>query len=120
MSLETDFRPWGHYEVLLDEPTYKIKRIFIEPGHRLSYQKHLKREELWTVVQGEMTVVIESEESIHHPGDVIHVPCEALHRMGNKGSETVILIEIQRGSYFGEDDIIRVQDDYAREDEPVA
>ena len=112
--LESELRPWGRFDVLLDEKYCKVKQIIVRPGQRLSYQKHFKREELWTVVSGELTVVIDGFESVHQVGDSIHIPKESLHRMINRTNDDVIVIEIQRGDYFGEDDIVRIEDDYSR------
>jgi len=119
LETETDAQtscdtPWGRWEVLLDADYCKVKRIIVNPGQRLSYQKHFKREEVWTVVQGEATITLDGKTTVHKPGDVIHIPFQAAHRMGNQGTEPMVIIEIQRGTYFGEDDIIRLEDDYGR------
>ena len=108
--------PWGKWEVLLDEPTYKVKRITVNPGHRLSYQKHFKRKEHWMIVQGESTVTLDDREIPLKSGEHIDIDLEVAHRIANYGSEPVVFIEIQQGSYFGEDDIIRLEDDYGRND----
>ncbi|NQY73195.1 MAG: phosphomannose isomerase type II C-terminal cupin domain [Candidatus Margulisbacteria bacterium] len=112
--LETEERPWGRYDVLLDEDCCKVKKITVNPHARLSYQKHLRREEVWTIVQGTAIITLDGQEMEHSAGDVIHIPKEAAHRIANTKDETVIFIEIQRGDYFGEDDIIRIEDDYGR------
>ena len=112
--LEVDHRPWGHYEVLLDSEHYKVKRITVNPGHRLSSQKHTKRQEYWTVVEGEGTVMLNDELHTLDPGDTIAIPKEAWHRIGNQSDSNLVFIEVQRGEYFGEDDIVRSQDDYGR------
>lgn len=108
--------PWGSWEVLDDNDNYKVKKIIIKPGQRLSYQKHFKREEFWIMVQGQAEVVLDGV--IHHlsPGQTISIAQESLHRIGNpaNNSEDLIFIEIQRGTYFGEDDIVRLEDDYGR------
>ncbi len=114
MSLEAKDTPWGRWEVLLDAPYCKVKRIIVNPGHRLSYQRHQKREELWTIVQGKATVTLDGNVKIFSEGDVAHIPRGAAHRMGNDHKLPVVFIEIQRGSYFGEDDIVRLEDDYGR------
>ncbi|MBT3261601.1 phosphomannose isomerase type II C-terminal cupin domain [bacterium] len=110
----SDERPWGKWEILLDENYCKVKRITVKPHSRLSYQKHEKREELWTIVKGEGIVILKGEKVTVKPGNVVHIPTQAAHRMMNETDEAVIFIEIQRGSYFGEDDIIRLEDDYGR------
>ncbi len=84
------------------------------PGHRLSYQKHFKRYETWVIVAGTATVTLNGHCTEHQVGEIIRIPVEAEHRIANQGTETLILIEVQQGSYFGEDDIVRLEDDYAR------
>lgn len=106
--------PWGIWEVLLDEPTYKVKRLTVWPDRRLSYQKHFKRDEHWVVVGGIALVTLNGREIELHAGEAIDIPREAAHRIFNPGSEPLVLIEVQRGEYFGEDDIVRLQDDYGR------
>src|SRR5262252_2734776 len=108
--------PWGKWEVLLDEPNYKVKRIKVLPGKRLSYQKHFKRQEHWMIVEGEALVTLDGKEISLKTGDSIDIPMEAAHRIATMGKVPVVFIEVQRGSYFGEDDIVRLQDDYGRED----
>ena len=110
------FPPWGKWEVLVYEPSYKVKRITINPGHRLSYQKHFKRKEHWMIVQGEATVTLDGREIILKPGEYIDIGFHVAHRIANYGSEPMVFIEVQQGSYFGEDDIIRLEDDYGRSD----
>jgi len=106
--------PWGKWEVLQDEFDFKVKRIDVLPGKRLSYQKHSKRQEHWQIVRGEGKVTLDGCEYTLKPGDCINIPKESLHRIENTGSETLVFIEVQRGEYFGEDDIVRVEDDYGR------
>ncbi|MDF0718445.1 phosphomannose isomerase type II C-terminal cupin domain [Kaistella sp. PBT33-4] len=112
--LEIGERPWGKYYVLADEPTYKLKRIEVLPGHRLSYQYHHHRQEFWTVIQGEATVVLDGENHQLSYGMSIFIPQFSKHRIENNSSELLQFIEVQTGTYFGEDDIVRLQDDYAR------
>lgn len=112
---EFDERPWGNYTVLDDEATdHKVKRIVVSPGKRLSYQSHTKRSEHWFVVSGTATVVLDDVEYTVSPGSAIDVPVGAKHRCENRGSEPVVFIEVQHGTYFGEDDIVRYQDDFGR------
>jgi mannose-6-phosphate isomerase-like protein (cupin superfamily) len=108
--------PWGYWQVLDDNEIYKVKKISVKPGQRLSYQKHFKREEFWIIVQGQAEVVLNGEIHRLNPGQTISIPQESLHRVGNasSSSEDLIFIEIQRGEYFGEDDIVRLEDDYGR------
>ncbi len=106
--------PWGRWEVLLDELAYKVKRITVLPGKRLSYQKHFRRREHWMVVEGKGVVTIDDKEIHLKKGETIDIPQEAAHRMANNGDGDLTFIEIQQGEYFGEDDIIRLEDDYGR------
>ena len=106
--------PWGHWEVLLDTPTYKVKRLTVVPGASLSYQKHFRREEHWTVVQGEALVTLNDVEMRRTAGETIDIPRQAWHRLANPGAPDLVVIEVQCGDYFGEDDIVRRQDNYGR------
>lgn len=112
--IEKEDRPWGRYFVIHDESKYKIKRIEVEPCNRLSYQFHNKRSETWIIISGSATVTINDITKEYKEGDTIVIPLKAKHRLENKGKSQLILIEIQTGSYFGEDDIIRLSDDYGR------
>lgn len=112
--MEMEYRPWGEFYVLEDAITHKVKRIVVKPGGRLSYQYHNHRSEIWTVIDGEATVTLDGEVSTLGPSEVFRVPQGAKHRLENKGSAPLIIIEIQYGTYFGEDDIIRLDDDYNR------
>jgi len=112
--LESDERPWGRYDVLLDDTYCKVKKITVNPNKRLSYQKHQKREEFWTIVKGEAVVTLDDKEIPLTEGQNIHIPRQAAHRIANKSDSPVVFIEIQRGEYFGEDDIIRLEDDFGR------
>ena len=108
--------PWGTWEVLVDSQYCKVKRIIVKQNMRLSYQKHNHREETWFIVQGTATVILNDKEITIKPGESIFIPKQAAHRVGNFSSEELVFIEIQRGDYFGEDDIIRLQDDFGRTD----
>ena len=107
-------RPWGMYEVLLESNFAKVKRITVDPGGRLSYQYHHKRSEVWTCIYGKLSVTL--DEILHElePGDSIKIPQGAKHRAFNLSREKVEFIEVQTGTYFGEDDIVRIEDDYNR------
>ncbi|MDQ1523189.1 MAG: mannose-6-phosphate isomerase [Pyrinomonadaceae bacterium] len=109
-----DERPWGSFTVLDEGEDFKVKRIEVLPGKRLSYQKHAQRAEHWMVVAGAGLVTLDDEEITLRTGDSIDIPIEAKHRIENPGSEKLIFIEIQRGSYLGEDDIVRFSDDFGR------
>jgi mannose-6-phosphate isomerase len=111
---KTEHRPWGFYEVLSDEKDHKVKRITVEPGKRLSLQKHKQRKEHWFIVHGESIVTVGNEEKKVLCGQTIDIPQGSLHRIANIGEEKLVYIEVQLGDYFGEDDIERVEDDYGR------
>ena len=114
ISIESEQRPWGRFFVLNEEHTYKLKRIEVDPGGRLSYQYHYKRSEAWTIVEGVGTITLDGDEKEYNPGETILIPQGAKHRIENKGSQKVVFIEVQTGTYFGEDDIVRIEDDYNR------
>jgi cytidyltransferase-like protein len=119
--IEIGYRPWGVYYVLEDQPTFKIKKLIVSPGKRLSLQSHDKRSEHWVVVSGTASVEIREK---HHTDDVghhtlsvnesCHVPRGHLHRLSNYGDNHLVIIEVQCGDYTGEDDIIRYEDDFGR------
>jgi mannose-6-phosphate isomerase len=111
---ERDQRPWGDYEVLDDTPTFKVKRITVEPGQRLSYQRHEHRAEHWFVVGGSGLVTLDGTDREVEAGTAVDVPRGAAHRIQNTGDAPLVFIEVQRGTYFGEDDIERLSDDYGR------
>ncbi|HVB04683.1 MAG TPA: phosphomannose isomerase type II C-terminal cupin domain [Acidimicrobiales bacterium] len=111
-----DTRPWGSYTVLVDAPDHKVKSITVEPGKRLSYQRHERRSEHWFVVSGSGFVILDEVTTAIGPASVIDVPVGVAHRIGNTGEDDLVFIEVQHGDYFGEDDIIRLQDDYGRDD----
>lgn len=111
---EDSIRPWGRYLVIDDSPTFKVKEIWVKPGQRLSYQKHEKRAEHWFIVHGTGEVTLEGQVRKVGPGDSVNVPVGALHRIANTGEQELLFIEVQTGTYFGEDDIERVEDDFGR------
>jgi mannose-6-phosphate isomerase len=110
----TELRPWGSFTVLEEGRGYKIKRIEVKPGHRLSLQMHYHRSEHWIVVCGTAKVTCGDQEVIIHSNQSTYVPQGHSHRLENPGVIPLILIEVQNGEYLGEDDIIRFEDDYAR------
>jgi mannose-6-phosphate isomerase len=110
----TELRPWGSFTVLEEGRGYKIKRIEVKPGHRLSLQLHHHRSEHWIVVCGTAKVTCGETEIIISSNQSTYVPQCTAHRLENPGVIPLILIEVQNGEYLGEDDIIRLQDDYAR------
>ncbi len=107
-------RPWGRYEILQESDTHKVKCIWVLPGKRLSYQRHEKRAEHWFIVSGTALVTHNGDEIKMQSGDTIDVAIGDLHRIENIGIDDVVFIEIQSGSYFGEDDIERIEDDFGR------
>lgn len=111
----TGNRPWGTYTVLQDKEGYKIKRIIVKPGKRLSLQKHFHRNEHWIVVSGSATVTIEDKTFTLNPNESTYIKAGQLHRLENQGKLPLIIIEAQVGEYTGEDDIVRIEDDFKRE-----
>ena len=112
----TAYRPWGSYTVLEEADRYKIKRIEVKPGKRLSLQKHFHRSEHWIVVSGTALVRVGDDEKIVRANESVYIPMGELHRLENPGKIKLVLVEAQVGEYTGEDDIVRVEDDYKRED----
>lgn len=108
------YRPWGSYEVLLDSEKYKIKRIIVNPGKKLSLQKHFHRSEHWVVVSGTAEVTNGDKVLTVRPNESTYIPMGELHRLENKGKIDLIMIEVQVGEYTGEDDIVRIEDSYGR------
>ena len=111
---EFDERPWGSYEVLEERPGFKVKVLEVKPGARLSLQRHSRRGEHWVVVEGVADVVCGDRELQLQKGEHIHIPPETNHRLGNSGEVRLAIIEVQLGDYLGEDDIVRLEDDYQR------
>ncbi|MFM6928310.1 MAG: mannose-1-phosphate guanylyltransferase/mannose-6-phosphate isomerase [Bdellovibrio sp.] len=109
-----EYRPWGYFEILKDTDAFKSKVIRVNPHSQLSYQSHAKREEHWTITKGSGEVVLNDEVIPVKAGTHIHIPLGAKHRMRNNSNEMLEFVEVQLGSYFGEDDIVRYQDDYKR------
>ncbi|MFH0985710.1 MAG: phosphomannose isomerase type II C-terminal cupin domain [Candidatus Omnitrophota bacterium] len=107
-------RPWGKYMVLLNEADHKVKEITVNPGQRLSLQRHKKREEHWFIHRGEALVTIDRSSHKLTVGQYIDIPRGSVHRIENTGKGELVFIEIQTGEYFGEDDIERLEDDYKR------
>ena len=111
---EDSIRPWGRYEVLQESPTHKVKCIHVNPNCRLSYQRHQKRAEHWFIVSGVATVTLDGEIFQKHAGETVDIEIGQLHRVANQGLDQLVFIEVQTGTYFGEDDIERIEDDYSR------
>ncbi|MBP5246515.1 MAG: mannose-1-phosphate guanylyltransferase/mannose-6-phosphate isomerase [Fibrobacter sp.] len=111
---QTVSRPWGSYSVLDDNERYKIKRIVVKPGKRLSLQKHLHRSEHWVVVSGTATCTVGEKIFYVRPNESTYIPVGEVHRLQNDGKLPLVIVEVQVGEYTGEDDIIRIQDDFKR------
>jgi mannose-6-phosphate isomerase-like protein (cupin superfamily) len=114
MTNYTEQRPWGQFENIVDNPNIKVKFITVNPGQRLSYQYHNKRCEYWFVISGVGTFTVKDKTLDYPAGSTIYIPMGDAHRMANNGSEPLVVLEVQRGTYFGEDDIVRLSDDYGR------
>ena len=110
-----DHRPWGHFESLAIGARFQVKRIVVNPGAALSLQSHVHRAEHWIVVEGAAKVTIDEEVKLVGENQSVYIPLGAVHRMENPGKVPMVLIEVQTGSYLGEDDIIRYEDVYARD-----
>ena len=114
-SLEHDERPWGCYDVLLNTDFTKVKLITVAPNQRLSYQSHKKRQEQWVLIKGQLTVVRDDDEyNLDNIGETITIPKGVKHRAWNRTDKPAQFIEVQTGTYFGEDNITRYEDDYER------
>lgn len=107
-------RPWGAYTVLTEGEGFKVKTIEVDPGQRLSYQRHARRSEHWFVVAGEGVVTLDGDRVEVRMGTAVDVPRGTAHRIHNTGAVPLVFVEVQHGDYFGEDDITRLGDDYGR------
>ncbi|GAB4371893.1 MAG: cupin domain-containing protein [Deltaproteobacteria bacterium] len=107
-------RPWGYYLVLLDADRFKVKVLVVNPGKRHSLQRHRRRSEHWHVVQGEALITRDAERIPLSAGGSVDIPLGAKHRIENTGMVPAVLVEVQTGEYFGEDDIERFEDDFGR------
>lgn len=109
-----DRRPWGTFTVLDEGAGYKVKRIEVLAGKRLSYQRHARRAEHWMVVAGSARVTLDGRDVTLSVGEAVDIPVGSAHRVANPGEDLLVFIEIQRGDYLGEDDITRLEDDFNR------
>ncbi|MEP6665571.1 MAG: phosphomannose isomerase type II C-terminal cupin domain [Nocardioidaceae bacterium] len=114
MAIERDERPWGYYEVVDEGDGFREKRICVRPGQRLSYQRHTARSEHWYVVVGSGLATLDGVDQRVVAGATVDIPVRAAHRIANDGEGDLVFVEVQTGSYFGEDDIERFADDYGR------
>ena len=109
-----DERPWGYFDVLLEDAEHKVKRIVGYPGKRLSLQRHRHRDEHWLIVSGEALLTLNTEEIVLQHGQSVDIPRSTLHRVKNTGKTELVIVEVQTGDYFDESDIERFEDDYGR------
>ena len=116
MSMDSEQRPWGSWHVIDEGDGYKVKRIHVTAGQRLSYQTHEHRSEHWVVISGTATCVVNGETVVARSGQSVDIAQGAAHRITNAHDEELVIIEVQRGDYTGEDDICRLEDDYGRSD----
>jgi mannose-6-phosphate isomerase len=121
VPIERDDRPWGYFEVVDEGPGFRVKRICVRAGAQISYQRHVARSEHWYIVSGTGRVTLDDDVRLVGPGDTVDIAAGSAHRIAGVGESDVVFIEIQTGSYFGEDDIERIADDYGRvaADEPA-
>lgn len=115
MQPQTTQRPWGHYTKLFEENGVWVKRVEVKPGARLSLQKHEHRSEKWNIVTGIGLVALDGDEIPVKAGAIIDVPVGAIHRIANTGKEKLVFIEVACGKNLSEEDIVRLEDDYSRE-----
>ena len=120
MDVERDDRPWGYFQVVDEGAGFKVKRLCVRPGQRLSYQRHTSRSEHWFVVSGRGLVTLDDSTGEVGPGSTVDIPAGTAHRVACEGDVDLVFIEVQTGSYFGEDDIERLADDYGRDAEMPA
>jgi mannose-6-phosphate isomerase len=109
-----DERPWGYFDVLMEDAEQKVKRIVVNPGMRLSLQRHRHRDEHWLIVTGEALLTLNAEEITLTKGQSVDIPRGALHRVLNRGKTELVIVEVQTGDYFDENDIERFEDDFGR------
>ena len=112
--IDKEIRPWGVFYIIADEKNYKIKRIEVNTGARLSYQYHIGRSELWLIIEGKAKVTINGVDKYYKVGDSITIPVKSKHRVENHSNQKLVFIEVQHGEYFDEHDIVRIKDDFNR------
>jgi len=110
----SETRPWGSYEILREKEKYKLKEIIVNPGQKISYQSHHQRTEVWVITSGQGIVTLEGQKLDCFSGRSFFIPKESKHRIECTSEEPLIFVEVQTGTYFGEDDITRFEDDYGR------
>lgn len=112
--MEHHIGPSGQYWVLEDSKFFKVKKIVVNPNGRLPYQYHFKRSEVWTIVSGRAVITLDGIEKTYNVGDVAIIPQSVKHSFENKREQDLVFVEVQYGTYFGEDDIVRIEDEYNR------
>ena len=108
-------KPWGSYQILLDDHYTKVKKIIVKPKQSLSYQYNFKRSEVWVIVGGNAKIKLDGEDRYYDKGDTINIPVKSKHLIANESDEDLIFIEVQSGEYFGEDDIMRLEDNLRKD-----
>jgi len=115
-ELSMEYRPWGYYKILEEDKNYKVKKLVVNPGKRISLQTHKYRNEFWAIVDGNPMIVCGDVCKKYYPGESVFIPKETRHRLENRTDSQITVIEVQNGSYLGENDIQRIEDDYNRTD----
>jgi mannose-6-phosphate isomerase-like protein (cupin superfamily) len=110
----TETRPWGEFHILHEEEKCKVKKLVVKPGQKFSLQTHEKRSELWSVIEGTGEITLDDEISQTQAGMIYFIPAGVKHRLENMGTEDLVVIEVQTGSSFSEEDIVRYEDVYGR------
>lgn len=114
MIQKPEERPWGNFTILDEGKGYKVKRLVVNAEQRTSYQYHAHRHEHWVVVAGQALVTVNGKDHPLQMGQMIDIPIAVKHRLFNPGNTPLTIIEVQRGTYLGEDDIVRIEDDFGR------
>jgi len=115
IKINITHRPWGFYIKFLEEEGLWVKRVEVNPGARLSLQKHFHRSEKWNIISGSGLVTLDEKEVVVGAGSIVDVPVETIHRIANTGKDKLVFIEVACGDHLSEDDIQRIEDDYNRE-----
>ena len=113
-AMTIEKRPWGNYQVISSQEDLQVKKLTVDPGKRLSYQTHEKRSEYWVIIGGTGTITLNGIESMCVAGDAFIIEQGVAHRIENIGADVLTFVEVQLGVYFGEDDIVRIEDDFGR------
>lgn len=114
--MQSEQRPWGVFYIIHEEESFKIKKIIVNPGHKLSLQSHSNRNEVWTIINGSAKVTLDDEVCDVTYGDIVTIPADVRHRIENTGEDLLVFVEVQHGQSFEESDIVRYEDSYGRAD----